>query len=117
MYGRRVMRALPLAATLLLAACAYGPQVRTDFDPAANFHQYRTYSWLEPAVPQGMNPLMFARVRSSIDRSLAARGFTPGNPGDFQVSFTIGERDRLQVYDYGPFYPGVGWGWGGWGCC
>ena len=117
MYGRRVMRALPLAATLLLAACAYGPQVRTDFDPAANFHQYRTYSWLEPAVPQGMNPLMFARVRSSIDRSLAARGFTPGNPGDFQVSFTIGERDRLQVYDYGPFYPGAGWGWGGWGCC
>jgi Domain of unknown function (DUF4136) len=121
MCGRTVMRLLPLAAALLLTACAYGPQVRTDYDAAANFHGYRTYSWVEQAVPQGMNPLMFARVRASIDRSLAARGYMPGNPGDFAVSFTIGERDRLQVYDYGPYYPGWGWGgwgWGGgWGCC
>ena len=107
------MRALPVttAAFLLLSACAYGPTVRTDFDPAANFHQYRTYSWLEPSVPQGMNPLMFARVQGSIDRALAARGYTQASPGDFAVSFTVGERDRVRVYDYGPYYPG----WGGWG--
>ena len=114
------MRALVLAAALLVSACAYGPTVRTDFDPAANFHAYKTYSWVDTAVPQGMNPLMFARVRASIDQALAARGYTQANPGDFAISFTIGERDRLQVYDYGPFYPGWGWGhgccgWGGWG--
>ena len=114
------MRALVLAASLLVSACAYGPTVRTDFDPSANFHAYRTYSWVDTAVPQGMNPLMFARVRASIDQALAARGYTQASPGDFAISFTIGERDRLQVYDYGgPFYPGWGWGgccgWGGWG--
>lgn len=111
------MRALPLAAALFVSACAYGPTVRTDFDPSANFHAYRTYSWIDTAVPQGMNPLMFARVRASIDQALAARGYTHGSPGDFAVSFTIGERDRLKVYDYGPYYPGWGWGhgWGGWG--
>ena len=54
MYGRTAMRALPLAAVLLLSACAYGPTVRTDFDPAANFQTYRTYSWIETGVPQGM---------------------------------------------------------------
>ena len=102
------MRALVLSAALLVSACAYGPTVRTDFDPAANFHAYRTYSWVDTAVPQGMNPLMFARVRASIDQALAARGYTQANPSDFAISFTIGERDRIQVYDYGPFYPGWG---------
>ena len=111
------MRALALAAALLVSACAYGPTVSTDFDPSANFHAYRTYSWIDTAVPQGMNPLMFARVRASIDQALAARGYTQASPGDFAISFTIGERDRLQVHDYGPYYPHWGWGhgWGGWG--
>ena len=110
------MRALPLAAALLLAACAYGPSVRTDFDPATNFTAYRTYSWIDTEVPQGMNPLMFARIRGSIDRALATRGYTHAPSGDFAIAFTIGERDRIRVYDYGPLYPGWGgWGWGGWG--
>jgi len=32
-----------VAATLLLAGCATTPAVYTDFDPATNFGQYRTY--------------------------------------------------------------------------
>ena len=106
------MRALVLAAALLVSACAYGPTVRTDFDPSANFQAYRTYSWVDTAVPQGMNPLMFARVRSSIDQALAARGYSNVSAGDFSIAFTIGDRDRIRVYE-DPFYPG--WGWGGWG--
>ncbi|QNP42508.1 DUF4136 domain-containing protein [Sphingomonas daechungensis] len=114
MFGRSAMRALPLAAALLVSACANGPTVRTDFDPSANFQTYRTYSWIDSGVPQGMNPLMFARVKASIDQTLAARGYTLADKGDFSVAFTIGERDRTEVYDFGPFYSGWG-GWGGWG--
>ena len=112
------MRAFPLtaAAFLLLSACAYGPTVRTDFDPSVNFQTYHTYSWIEPAVPQGMNPLMFARVQGSINQALSARGYTQAAPGDFAISFTVGERDRVRVYDYGPGWGG-GWGGWGWGCC
>lgn len=106
---------LAAAAALALSACATGPRVNVDYDATANFHLYRTYSWVDTPVPQGMNPLMFARVRASIDRSLAARGYTQAAPSDFTVAFTIGARDRLKVYDYGPSYPGWGWGWGGWG--
>jgi hypothetical protein len=66
-----------------------------------------------------MNPLMFRRVKDAIDRSLAARGYTQGNPGDFAISFTIDERDRIRADDYGygwGGYGGYGWGgWGGWG--
>lgn len=114
------MRILPLAALLLLSACAYTPRVATDFDPAANFSAYRTYTWIPVDVPRGMNPLMFRRVQGSINRGLQARGFTQATPGDFAIAFTIGERDRTETtsYGYGGWggYWGHGWGgWGGWG--
>lgn len=111
------MRAFPLiGALLLLSACEYH-NVQTDFDPSIPIASYRTYSWLPSEAPRGMNPLMFQRVRASIDRSLAARGYTQANPGDFAITFTIGERDRIESDDgYGWAGPGWGgWGWGGWG--
>jgi hypothetical protein len=109
----------------MVSACAYSPRVATDFDPSANFAGYRTYSWVPVEVPRGMNPLMFRRVQGSIDRALQARGYRPGEPGDFQISFTIGEEDRTEIDSYGPDWGGFGWGgfgwgrggwgWGGWG--
>jgi hypothetical protein len=110
------MRTLPLAALLLLSACANYPAVRTDFDSTANFANYHSYTWIPLDVPRGMNPIMFRRVQGSIDRALQARGYTHATPGDFAIAFTIGERDRTEAHDYGY------WGWGGywghgWGCC
>lgn len=61
---------------------------------------------------------MFERIRASIDRSLAARGFTKASPGDFAVAFTLGRRDRVEVTNwgnYGRFYTGWGWGPRPWG--
>jgi hypothetical protein len=112
------MRAYPLIAALLLTACNTH-YVTTDFDPSVPLTTYRTYTWLPSEAPRGMNPLMFRRVKDSIDRSLAARGYGQANPGDFAITFTIGERDRIQTDDYG--YGWGGWGgmgyggWGGWG--
>ena len=114
------MRAFPLIAALLLAACQTA-NVQTDFDPAAPFAAYRTYSWLPSEVPRGMNPIMFRRVKESIDRSLAARGYTQAEPADFAITFTLDEEEYTRVEDYGW---STGWGWrgwgawrGGWGCC
>ena len=108
------MRAFPLIAASLLTGCqAY--HVQTDFDPVAPFPAYRTYSWLPSEAPRGMNPIMFRRVKDSIDRSLAARGFTQASPGDFAITFTIGEKDRIRADDYG--YGWGGYGGYGWGCC
>jgi hypothetical protein len=111
------MRKLIVLAALALTACETVPTIRSDFDPSVNFSKYRTYSWIYQAPPQGMNPLIYERVRSSIDRSLAARGFVPAQTGDFAVAFTLGRRDRVEVRDfgsYGPYYPGWGWNyrWG-----
>ena len=109
------MRAFPLIAALLLTACDTH-YVTTDFDPSVPLTTYRTYSWLPSEAPRGMNPLMFRRVQDSINRSLAARGYVQANPGDFAITFTIGERDRIQADDYGYGWGGWGgWGYGGWG--
>ncbi|SNS30294.1 DUF4136 domain-containing protein [Sphingopyxis indica] len=105
-----------LPVMLALAACANTPTVNYDADPSANFAAYKTYSWAYQKVPDGVNPLIADRVRTSIDNSLAARGYTKADPGDFAVGFTIGSRDRVEVNDmgvYGPFYRPWG-GWGGW---
>lgn len=108
------------ALALSLASCATGPSIRTDFDPTVNFASKRTHSWVFANPPRGMNPLLFERIKASVDRSLAARGFTRAEPGDFAVAFTLGRRDRVEITDwgrYGRFY--TGWGWGprpwGWG--
>ena len=108
------MRGLLFASALLLAGCATTPNVGTDCDPTVNFAKYRTYSWVYTAPPQGMNPFLYDRVRASIDRVLAARGYTQASPGDFAVAFTLGRRDRVQVNDfgsYGAYYPGWGRGY------
>jgi hypothetical protein len=62
-----------------------------------------------------MNPLMFRRVKDSIDRSLAARGYIQANPGSFAITFTIEEHDRTRGHDYGPRWGTWGSGGGGWG--
>ncbi len=103
---------------LLLASCATTPDVKVDADPSANLGAYRTYSWVYSDAPRGMNPLMYQRVRQSIDTYLAGRGYSQASPGDFAVGFTLGARDKVEVDDFGPyggFYPGYGmgyrWGW------
>jgi hypothetical protein len=112
------MRKILFISGLLLAACETTPTINSDYDPTVNFANYRTYSWVYGAPPQGMNPLTYERVRASIDRSLAARGYTQASLGDFAVAFTLGRRDSVRVTDFGPyggFYPGWGrgyrWGW------
>lgn len=106
------------ALVLVLTSCAAGPTIRTDFDPAVNFSTYRTYSWVFTETPTNVNPLLFERIKASVDRSLAARGFTKANPGEFAVAFTLGRRDRVEVTNWGSysrFYTGWGWGPRPWG--
>lgn len=96
-----------LGAALALGSCASTPTVNTDHDATADFSRYHSYVWVYTGTPQGMNPLMFERVRASIDRSLAARGFRQDPNGDFAIAFTVGRRDSVEVTDfgsYGPYY-------------
>jgi hypothetical protein len=77
---------------------APAPIVSLDYDSAADFNNYRTYSWVTP-IPAGLDPVDYERVRTSIDRALASR-FTkaaPGEPGDFAIAF-LGTANRSGEY-------------------
>ena len=102
------------AAALLLAGCASSlmPRFTTDAAPGFTPTAYKTYSWAFGRAPQGMNPLLYERLRSSFDQALAARGYARVETGgDMIVGFTVGARDRVETTDWGPVGPMyTGWG-------
>ncbi|WP_256774223.1 MULTISPECIES: DUF4136 domain-containing protein [unclassified Stenotrophomonas] len=98
-----------------LVACASTPTVNTDYDSAAAFASYTTYSWA--IKPQASSPLVQQRVVAGINARLQAKGLreTPQG-GDIALAAHIMTTQR-QTLD--TFYTGSGmggWGWrGGWG--
>lgn len=107
---------LAIASALALTACATTPKVTTDYDPSATFSSYRTFEWANQSAPSGGNPLIFERVKGSVERALAAKSFTQSDTPDFAVGITIGARDRVETTNWGPYYyPGYGRAFGyGW---
>ncbi|MET0890595.1 MAG: DUF4136 domain-containing protein [Stenotrophomonas maltophilia] len=109
------MKALCIAVVAAsLVACASTPTVNTDFDPAANFGAYRTYSWA--VKPTAGSPLVQQRIVDGINARLQAKGLREVPQGDIALAaHTV--TDRKQTLD--TFYTGTGmggWGWrGGWG--
>ncbi|MGY1530040.1 DUF4136 domain-containing protein [Luteimonas sp. A649] len=106
---KRIALAMFLAVTL--ASCATTPRVNTDFDPAAQFAGFRTYTWL--MKPQGVSPLVEQRIVEGIDAQLAAQGWTQVENGDIAVAAHVATADRMRI---DTFYSGSSfnqWGWRG----
>lgn len=80
--------------------------VKTDYDHAADFRSYRTYSWIK--VDAG-NSLWSDRIRQAVDRQLAARGLARQASGGDMAVAAIGRTTEQQSYT--TFYDGIGGGW------
>ena len=109
----RILVALILA--LALAACTTY-RVYTDYDPAAQFAGYRTYSWR--TTPDQVSPLMARRIVEAVNMQLRAKGWTEvASGGDVAIAANVATRQEYYVDDFygGPSWGGWGWGWGGWG--
>lgn len=94
-----------------LAGCA-GLTVEHDYDPAADFSDYRTFSWIsdKPVLivnPQMNNPMVQDEVPRIVRDSLEARGYRfveDREKADFVLGFTLGSRQGLTVNHYpGPY--------------
>ena len=94
--------ALVLAA-LALSACASTPDVTSDTTPGANFANYKTFTWVNPLPPAGMNPVAFERIRQGVEGQLIAKGYSKAEPGDLSVILTLGARDKTDVTTWGRF--------------
>lgn len=105
---------LALGLTLLVG-CTSIP-VKYDYDRQANWSSYRTYDWYA-ASPQAKqkaagvdNPLMDRRVRQSVEKVLATRGYKQEKQAepDFLVTYypVYHNRSVVSATTLG------GWGWG-----
>jgi hypothetical protein len=96
-----------LMAMALLSGLASGQQVKTDYDRAANFTQYKTYSWQHVKT---RDPLDVDRIKGAVNAALAAKGWTHvDSGGDASIVAVEMTRDQQTL---NTFYDGLGGGWG-----
>ena len=94
--------AIVLAATLL-SACASTATVKTDFDPKAQFGNFRSYNWI--TSESGSESVMPQSVVAGIDSRLQAAGWKRVAEGDVHVAAHV---TRVQGQTFNNFYSGIG---------
>jgi hypothetical protein len=89
-----------------LANASFAQQVKTDYDRAANFGQYKTYSWEKV---QTQDPLWVDRIKAAVNSTLAAKGWTQvESGGDICIMAIEINRNQQTLNTY---YNGFGGGW------
>ena len=97
---------------LSIAGVAVAAKIMSDFDPSANFSQYKTFMWIRK--PHMQDPLMDDRIVNAINAELAGKGWTLVDDGaDVGVAAHVATK---KSHTLETFYNGFGgWGWHYWG--
>ena len=61
-----------MGLVVFLASASFAQEVKTDYDRAANFSQYKTYSWKKV---QTLDPLWVDRIKAAVNAALVAKGW------------------------------------------
>lgn len=99
--ARNCGRFLLFVGVLLLAACATGPNIRTDQDPQADFNRYRTWAFYTPIAMEssGYSTWITTRIKDNVRREMEARGYRYDESSpDLRVNFQGILQDKLDVY-------------------
>ena len=107
----RFMRVLILS--LLTALGAWAQHVTVEFDPAADFSQFKTFAirdgQLNSKNPALNSELVKKRIEAAIERDLTAKGLTVASGrSDLNVRYHFGSARKAEVERYPA-------GWRGWG--
>jgi hypothetical protein len=110
LYFRSILF-LPTLVFALLCLVQCSPLViRHDYDPDADFGQYRSFAWLpEPLVQPGgdplrHNPLLGKKIRQAVNDNLVGRGLSKDlDEPDLLIAYHNRVRDKrdVDVYSYG----------------
>ena len=121
MFNLRLTR-MPFVAALVAAAalaggCASGPDVRGDYDRAADFGKYKTYNFLAAA---GGNAAEFQSISQQImqqaaSREMEARGYTKSDNPDLLLNFKGKLEEKTDIQSTPAPYYGPSYGYRGWG--
>jgi hypothetical protein len=103
---------LSVAMMMLASVVSVAQQVKTDYDRSANFNQYKTYSWDNVKTK---DPLLVDRIKSAVNSTLAAKGFTQvDSGGDLTINAMEITRNQQTLNTF--YDGGFGrWRWGGFG--
>ncbi len=106
-----------VAALTMLTACASGPTIRSNVDPAANLSSYKTYMFATKTGtdrPEYATPIT-SYFKEAIRREMDTRGYkyVEGGPADLLVNFNANAKENVDVrttpgstYGYGYGYYG-----------
>ena len=112
-FHSRLGQLSAIAAMLLLAACASGPDVRADYDKAADFGKYRTYGFVTGET-QEFKSLGQQLAQAAAAREMESRGYTKSDNPDLVLAFKGRLEEKTDIESTpAPMY-GPGWGYRGW---
>lgn len=128
MFYRKLRPAALLLAVassaIIIAACASGAKIRSDYDHTMDFGNYNTYNFYADAGPDSTSyqGLFTQYMVTAIDREMQSRGYQKSDNPDLLVNFNANFQDKTKVtttpsmgggyYGYRGGYYG---GWGGYG--
>ena len=108
-WGRAFAASVAIVATLLVG-CASGPKVRSNFDKATDFSQYKTFGFASQLGTdrEGYQTIVSQLLKAATRRELEARGFTYAESApQLLVNFNAKFSDKLKtstVPSAGPSY-------------
>ncbi len=108
--------ALALAA-LAITGCTSGPDIRADYDRAADFGKYRTYGFVAQAgTDEGdFKSLSTQMLQRAASQQMEARGYARSENPDLVINFKGQLEEKTDIESTPAPYYGPGWGYGGWG--
>lgn len=125
--SRFISGLVTLAATaLLLASCASGPAIETDYDHTVDFTKYRTYGFFNPMGIENPNysSIYGSIFRDAISKEMESRGYIRSDNPDLLINVSGRLQEKTQVtttadpYMAGGYYGyrrGMYGAWGGYG--
>ena len=117
---------LVAGAVALLTSCASGPKIQSDYDPAVDFSQYKTYGFFNPMGIENPNysSIYGAIFRDAISNEMESRGYVMSDNPDLLINVSGRLQDKTKVtttsdpYMHGGYYGyrrGYYGTWGGYG--
>ena len=102
-------------AALWLAGCETGPDVRADYDKAADFGKYRTYNFVAATGTGSTDAKSLAQqiLQNAASREMESRGYTKADNADLLINFKGKLEEKTDIESTpAPMY-GAGWGYRG----
>jgi len=111
----RHLFALVASAPLWLSGCASGPDVRAEYDRAADFGRYRTYGFMSQAGPDKAEFKSLAQqtLQAAAAAEMEKRGYQRSDTPDLVLNFKGKLEEKTDIESTPAPYYGAGWGYRG----